>query len=97
MQARRKIYLMERITGPYKGFFIAAYSVATGASYVGYAKVCPEEPDSVWCSEPVEKLTSATGCRSELEAVSAAEQKARQAIAELASGPDSTTTPGTLN
>jgi len=29
---------MERITGPYKGFFIAAYTVENDAGHVGYAK-----------------------------------------------------------
>ena len=72
---------MERISGPYKGYFIAAYSVAAGDSHVGYAKVCRDQPQSVWSETGVEKLTSAAGCRSELEAVAAAEQKARLAIA----------------
>jgi len=76
---------MERITGPYKGYFIAAYTVEAGNQFVGYAKVCLDEPDSVWNASTVEKLTSATGCRSELEAVVAAEQKARRAIADLTS------------
>ena len=48
---------------------------------VGYAKVCLMEPDSVWNADPVEKLTSATGFRNELEAIVAAERKARQDIA----------------
>ena len=60
---------MERISGPYKGFFIAAYTVENDSGYVGYAKVCLLEPDSVWNADPVEKLTSATGYRSELEAI----------------------------
>lgn len=89
---------MERISGPYKGYFIAAYTVEAGSNFVGYAKVCVEEPESVWTANSVEKLTSATGCRSELEAVAAAEQKARQAIAEIAaaSGWDTTSMPGAL-
>jgi hypothetical protein len=87
---------MERISGPYKGYFIAAYTVEAGKQFVGYAKVCAEEPDSVWnVNVVVEKLTSATAC-SELEAVAAAEQKARRAIADLTSGWDSTTSPGAL-
>jgi hypothetical protein len=89
---------MERISGPYKGYFIAAYTVEAGSNYVGYAKVCVEEPESVWTANSVEKLTSASGCRSELEAVLAAEQKARRAIAEFtaAAGWDTTSLPGAL-
>jgi hypothetical protein len=88
---------MERISGPYKGYFIAAYTVEAGSNFVGYAKVCVQEPESVWNVESVEKLTSASGCKTELEAVIAAEQKARQAIAEITSGWDTTSLPGALN
>jgi hypothetical protein len=88
---------MERISGPYKGYFIAAYTVEAGANFVGYAKVCVQEPESVWTANSVEKLTTASGCKSELEAVAAAEQKARQAIAEITSGWDTTSLPGALN
>ncbi|HWP12277.1 MAG TPA: hypothetical protein VNN06_10680 [Ramlibacter sp.] len=87
---------MERISGPYKGYFIAAYSVEAGDQFVGYAKVCVEEPDSVWNANS-EKLTSAPGCKSELEAVLAAEQKARLAIADIVGDPDPITAPGELN
>jgi hypothetical protein len=86
---------MERISGPYKGYFIAAYSVEAGKQFVGYAKVCSEEPDNVWKVDAVEKLTSATALN-ELDAVSAAEHKARRVIADLASGWDSATGPGSL-
>lgn len=77
---------MERISGPYKGYFIAAYSVPAGGLYVGYAKVCTERPQNVWSAQGVEKLTSAPGCRSELEAVTAAECKARLIVGDLSSG-----------
>ena len=87
---------MERITGPYKGYFIAAYTVEAGTHYVGYAKVCVEEPQSVWNANSVEKLTSATGCATELEAIVTAERKARRAIADLTSDWDPTTAPGAL-
>ncbi len=86
---------MERISGPYRGYYIAAYCVESEGSFVGYAKVCQEEPTTVWNAHSVEKLTTAPGCKSELEAVSAAERKARQIIAELTSDWGSTT-PGAL-
>jgi len=96
-QLRRSIWPMERISGPYKGFFIAAYTVQTGPSFVGYAKVCVHEPESVWATNEVEKLTSASGCKGELEALLAAEQKARQAIVEISPGWDTTSLPGALS
>jgi hypothetical protein len=86
---------MERISGPYKGYYIAAYSVEAGASFVGYAKVCQDEPESVYAAEG-ERLASAAGFRTELEAVTAAEHKARQIIADITAGWDSTSAPGAL-
>lgn len=88
---------MERISGPNKGYFIAAYAVEAGDQFIGYAKVCVQEPESVWNADPVAKLTSATGCRTELDAVQAAEQKARQAIADMLGNWDPTTAPGELS
>ena len=87
---------MERISGPYKGFFIAAYTVESDSGHVGYAKVCLMEPDSVWSADPVEKLTSATGFRTELEAIVAAERKARKDIAEMVGSGDIPTDPAPL-
>ena len=87
---------MERISGPYKGLFIAAYTVENDSGYVGYAKVCLLEPDSVWSADPVEKLTSATGFRTELEAIVAAERKARKDIAEMVGSGDIPTDPAPL-
>ncbi|HSV35299.1 MAG TPA: hypothetical protein VLI46_07060 [Ramlibacter sp.] len=88
---------MERISGPYRGYYIAAYTVEADSSFIGYAKVCAEEPESVWNTQGVEKLTSASGYRSELEAVLAAEQKARRAIAEITADGDFTSIFGPLD
>lgn len=88
---------MERVSGPYKGYFIAAYTVMAGDQFVGYAKVCAEEPESVWNVPSVEKLATVTGCKSELEAMMAAEQKAREAIADILGNWDPVTSPGALN
>ena len=86
---------MERISGPYKGYYIAAYTVSSDKTFVGYAKICGAEPDDVWNVQSVEKLTSAAGFRDEQEALVAAEKKARQAIADIVGDP--ITTPGALN
>lgn len=85
---------MDRICGPYKGYYIAAYTVAAGSSFTGYAKVCAHQPADVWKAEPAERLVSVTGMRSEAEALAAVEQKARRAIADMVGEP--ITTPGAL-
>jgi hypothetical protein len=84
---------MDRITGPFKGFFIAAYTVENDSGFVGYAKVCMTQPDSVWSADPVEKLTSAAGFRNELDAIQAAERKAREDIAQMVGSYDSAIEP----
>ena len=78
---------MERISGPYKGYFIAAYTVAAGNNFVGYAKVCAEAPADVWNAGAVERLASATGFLTEQEALVAAERKAREVIADIVGSP----------
>lgn len=88
---------MERISGPFKGYYIAAYTVSAGDHFVGYAKVCAEQPESVWNVPVVEKLTTVAGCRTELEALTAAEQKAREAIADLHGDWDQVSAPGALS
>jgi len=87
---------MERISGPYKGYFIAAYTVAAGQNFVAYAKICATEPADVWNATTVEKLTSAAGFRTEHEAIVAAERKARHAIADIVGNWDHVTAPGAL-
>lgn len=67
-------------SGPCKSYFIAAYTAGTDDRFAGHAKVCAEEPDSVWNANSVRKLTSATGCKGEMEAVIAADRKARRAL-----------------
>jgi hypothetical protein len=87
---------MERISGPYKGYFIAAYTVGNEPNFVGYAKICITEPVDVWNAPTVEKLLSATGFRTEQEALTAAERKARHTIAEIVGNWDQVTGPGAL-
>jgi hypothetical protein len=86
---------MERISGPYKGYYIAAYTVGSDPNFVGYAKICAREPENVWNAQTDEKLASATGYRDEMETLVAAEKKARQEIADIVGDP--VTTPGALN
>lgn len=47
---------MERITGPFLGHYVAAYAVKTEAGYVGYAKICSEQPADVWQCNAMEKI-----------------------------------------
>lgn len=68
---------MERISGPVKGYFIAAYSVESGDTYVGFAKVCVSRPDTVWDTDAVRKVGSFNPYRTPREALEQAERQAR--------------------
>ncbi len=87
---------MERISGPYKGYFLAAYTVGNAPHFSGYAKICTIEPTNVWNATTVEKLASATGFRSEEEALAAAERLARHMIADIVGNWDQVSAPGAL-
>jgi hypothetical protein len=86
---------MERVSGPYKGYYIAAYTVSSGEGFAGYAKICTSEPANVWNAQTDERLISATGYRDEQDALLAAEKQARRDIAEIAGSP--VTAPGALH
>lgn len=40
--------VLEGVQGPYFGFFVAAYVVATHRGFYAYGKLCRDRPDSVW-------------------------------------------------
>ncbi|MES3003925.1 MAG: hypothetical protein V4787_24760 [Pseudomonadota bacterium] len=87
---------MERISGPYKGYYIAAYTVGNRGHITGYAKVCIDPPNDVWHVSDVQKLITIAGFREELEAIAAAERGAREAIADILGNTDPITAPGEL-
>jgi len=44
--------LSERVSGPFKGCFVATYAVAAPGGFVAYAKLCGRSPENVWCVRP---------------------------------------------
>lgn len=75
---------MERITGPFHGFFVAAYTVRTDEDFHGYAKICASRPKDPWACRPFLKVTTGMPMHSAEGALMLAEQKARDRIRELA-------------
>lgn len=77
----------ECIEGPVAGYWIAAYAVrgpAAGAGYVGYAKVCCNEPEDCWAPHDwlLKEGTVATFGDAQ-DAVRAALAQARNTIGNL--------------
>lgn len=76
---------MERIWGPVKGFYLAAYAapVAEGEGYCSYAKVCWSRPASYWDADCAFKVFGGEHHRSAEEALRAAAAEAGSEIGSL--------------
>jgi hypothetical protein len=76
---------MERITGPYHGFYIASYACETGAAerYLGYAKVCRRRPESYWDAHCLVKLCGEALHSHPDHAMAEVERQAREQLGGL--------------
>ena len=86
---------MHRITGPYRGYFVAAYTVHSKAGYVGYGKACVTRPSAAWRAKGQADVISSV-YPNELQALVAAEHKVRLEIDALPPSWDPFTAPGGL-
>lgn len=78
---------MDRISGPYKGYYVAACALPMGElgnQFIGYAKVCASKPRNCWDGPAVFEHSADQVCNAEDEAMAAAEEAARKRIDELA-------------
>jgi hypothetical protein len=78
---------MERITGPFNGFFIATYACETGGptpSYLGYSKICRGRPDNYWDAHCCAKVSGAQTHATPQEALVEAERRACEQTGNLA-------------
>jgi hypothetical protein len=73
---------VERISGPWHGAFVGAYTTELHGLFYGYVKLFAEEPADLWVDQFVMKL-GAGGYVTESEALDAAEQRGIAALAEL--------------
>jgi hypothetical protein len=78
---------MERITGPFNGFYIATYaSEASGssASFFAYAKICRGKPDNYWDAHCCAKVSGQQLHPSAQAAIAEAECRALEQTEQLA-------------
>jgi hypothetical protein len=73
---------IERISGPWRGYWVAAYTVEFGGLCIGYAKICLERPKSIWDNASEIVKVSYEGIHHE-EAMEGVEAVARSTIARL--------------
>lgn len=78
---------MERISGPYSGFYIASYAGEPGGptpTFFAYAKVCRGKPDNYWDAHCCAKVPAAQPHPTAQAAIAEAEQRAREHAGLLA-------------
>lgn len=78
---------MERISGPFNGFYIATYASSTGgpgANYLGYSKICRGRPENYWHAHCCATIAGAQIHTSPKEAMNDAERLAREQTGSLA-------------
>lgn len=78
---------LERVTGPYAGFYVAAYTVEWNGAFYGYAKICVGLPQDVWDCNAFDKVTAPPSASPD-GALLLAEQRARELVRALTRGAD---------
>ena len=76
--------MVERVSGPFRGHYIATYAcpVGEGAEFHGFAKVCRVAPPSYWeATDVVQKLSAPAWTPTAQAAIDAAEEVARMFVA----------------
>jgi hypothetical protein len=86
---------MHRVTGPYRGYFVAAYTVQAKGGFVGYGSACVKRPVAAWRAKGTTDVISSV-YPNELQALVAAEHKVRLEIDQLPPSWDPFTAPGVL-
>jgi predicted RNase H-like HicB family nuclease len=75
--------LFERVTGPFSGYFIAAYAGEMGdlgEKFLGFYRICRYESADYWESEPLFEGCCEQPAESGEDALQAAESAARRLI-----------------
>jgi len=77
--------MIERITGPIRGYFVAFYAdeFSQSGESLAYYKICAGTPDSYWGAPCLLKDGIPRSCASDEEALRAAQEMARLQIGNL--------------
>lgn len=78
---------MERITGPFNGFYIASYaseSAGPSPSFFAYAKICRGKPENYWDAHCCAKIFGEQLHPTAQAAIAEAEGRAREQTGRLA-------------
>ena len=87
---------MHRISGPHRGYYVAAYTVEARGGFVGYGQACVTRPPAVWRAQGGADVASSL-YPNELQALVAAEHKVRLDIEQMPPSWAPFTEPGSLS
>jgi len=73
---------MQRISGPFDGFYIATYTTQSPLGHLAFSKACTQRPAHVWDGTPGVVKVMAGPCDSEVVAILFGVDKALSAINE---------------
>lgn len=74
---------LERVTGPWEGIYVAAYTTELDGHFYGYAKLCTSRPSDMWSVHVMLKITARRGYFFETDALEAVENLALRVIAKM--------------
>lgn len=86
---------MHRVSGPYRGYFVAAFTVDTNDGFVGYGRACASRPCAGWQADGQGDIIS-SAYPTELQALVAAEHKVRMEVDHMPPSWEPFTAPGPL-
>jgi hypothetical protein len=78
---------MEKISGPYNGFYVASYASESGGTAPGffaYAKICRGKPENYWDAHFCAKVSGERVHPTAQAAIAEAERRARAQTGQLA-------------
>ena len=78
---------MERISGPFNGFYIASYAGESGGpspTFFAYAKICRGKPANYWDAHCCAKIPGEQLHPTAQQAIAEAEKRAREHTGRLA-------------
>ena len=78
--------MVERVVGPFQGYYIASYACAMGElgrQYLGFARVCAAKPKDYWKAKACAEVSTSELLDSAETALERAESQAKTEIAHM--------------
>jgi hypothetical protein len=74
---------MERVLGPWRDLFVAAYTADLDGGFYGYSKIFLERPDHPWMPGALAKIGTDRGYPDAESAMHAVERRSREVVDDM--------------